>query len=179
MKRLISLYTFLLIALVCRAEYVQIDGIQYNMNAETQQAGVIRFSNGDSDIVIPEKVTHNGEEYPVTSIGNYAFSFCSNLTKFYCYAKEVPFANSERTFDEYPITSATLYVPANAIEAYKATAPWSGFGTIVALTDEEITQAIDSAKAPSIRIEAHDGNIVAQGAKQAPSFPYIRQTARK
>ena len=114
----------------------------------------------------------------VTSIGWHAFESCTSLTNFYCYAQTPP-RLGYYDFSSSPIENATLHVSANAIEAYKATAPWSGFGTIVALTDEEITQAIDSAKAPSIRIEAHDGNIVAQGAKQAPSFPYIRQTARK
>ena len=40
-------------------------------------------------------------------------------------------------FDGSPISTATLHVPAVSLEAYKATAPWSGFGTIVALTNEE------------------------------------------
>ena len=102
----------------------------------------------------------------VTSIGNYAFAFCTNLTHFYCYAEEAPFANSETTFYEFPtITSATLHVPANALEEYKTTEPWGDFGTIIALTDEEIIQGIDSTEAPSIHIQAYDGNIVLQGAK--------------
>ena len=32
------------------------------------------------NVVIPESVTYNGNSYPVTSIGNYAFSSCSGLT---------------------------------------------------------------------------------------------------
>ena len=32
---------------------------------------------------------------------------------------------------------ATLHVPDASVDSYKATAPWSGFGKIVALTPEE------------------------------------------
>ena len=32
-----------------------------------------------------------------------------------------------------------LHVPVSAIEAYRTTAPWSGFGSIVALTEEELS----------------------------------------
>ena len=41
--------------------------------------------------------------------------------------------------------SATLHVPASAIDDYRNTAPWNRFGTIVALTDEE--DSIKSATA--------------------------------
>ena len=41
MKKLFTLYTFLLIAMVCRAENVEIDGIWYNLIEKTQQAEVI------------------------------------------------------------------------------------------------------------------------------------------
>ena len=34
--------------------------------------------------------------------------------------------------------TATLYVPASSLEAYKTTAPWNKFGTIVGLTKEQI-----------------------------------------
>jgi hypothetical protein len=36
------------------------------------------------------------------------------------------------------IENATLQVPASSIDAYKNTRPWSRFGNIVALTDEEL-----------------------------------------
>ena len=32
------------------------------------------------DLVIPESVTYNGKTYHVTSIGNYAFRYCADLT---------------------------------------------------------------------------------------------------
>ena len=38
-------------------------------------------------------------------------------------------------FDDSNVKSATLYVPASAIDAYKTTDPWSTFGTIKTLDE--------------------------------------------
>lgn len=40
-------------------------------------------------------------------------------------------------FVDSPIVNATLHVPDASIDSYKASAPWSSFGKIVALTPEE------------------------------------------
>ena len=72
----------------------------------------------------------------VTSIGGVAFYGCSKLLDVYCYAVDVPSTQSNAfngSYSEY----LTLHVPAGSIDSYKATEPWSGFGKIVALTDEE------------------------------------------
>ena len=66
----------------------------------------------------------------VTSIGNWAFNGCYYLKDFWCYAENVP-ATYSNTFAKLDISSATLHVPAASLEAYRTTAPWSGFGTIV------------------------------------------------
>lgn len=85
---------FLLIALLCSATMAfaydaEIDGIYYDFDHENKTATVTNDEdswggNGagyiQSEIVIPEKVTYNGEEYIVTSIGSYAFHYCSSLT---------------------------------------------------------------------------------------------------
>ena len=104
----------------------------------------------------------------VTSIGSYAFSGCSGLTSLtigsgvrniydnafanctkledvYCLA-EVLYSNenwnglqtSNNAFDGSYIDYATLHVPASAINAYKTTAPWSGFGEFVTTSGEEL-----------------------------------------
>ena len=70
----------------------------------------------------------------VTNIGSGAFQGCRGLTDVYCYAENVP-TTSSYAFNNSPISSATLHVPAGSVEAYKTTAPWSGFGTIVAIED--------------------------------------------
>ena len=74
----------------------------------------------------------------VTSIGECAF-YCFDLTDIYCYAEQVP--EAKFSFFELSFSSATLHVPAASVEAYKATEPWSGFGSIVAL-DEPVAEDI-------------------------------------
>ena len=100
--------------------------------------------SGLTSVTIPESVTSIGDyafrgcsgltsvtiPNSVTSIGNYTFSRCSGLTSVYCYAENVPTTDSS-AFNNSPIASATLHVPAGSVEAYKTTEPWSGFGTIV------------------------------------------------
>ena len=61
---------------------------------------------------------------------------CFKLADVYCYAEKVPLTDAN-IFVSSPIEYATLHVPQASLEAYKTTAPWSGFGTIVPLTDEE------------------------------------------
>ena len=68
----------------------------------------------------------------VTSIGDWAFSACSSLTDVYCYAENVP-TTSSNAFSSSPISSATLHVPVNSLEAYSTTEPWSFFGTKIAM----------------------------------------------
>ena len=77
----------------------------------------------------------------VTSIGKRAFADCSELADVYCYAENVPTAST--AFNDSPIQLSTLHVPASAIDSYRTTEPWSRFGTIVALTDQEMEDGID------------------------------------
>ena len=57
---------------------VEIDGIHYLLNQSEQTASVVMGTSGD--IVIPETVSYDGISYTVTSIGSYAFQYCSGLT---------------------------------------------------------------------------------------------------
>ena len=66
-----------------------------------------------------------------------AFANCPKLLDVYCYAEEVPSAESDAFDGSYP-ENVTLHVPANALNAYKSTVPWDSFGTIVEL-DAAIT----------------------------------------
>ena len=67
-----------------------------------------------------------------TSIGNDAFRGCTSLTDVYCYAENVPNTGYD-VFDDTPISSATLHVPARSVSAYMAKSPWNQFGSIVAI----------------------------------------------
>ena len=80
MKKLISLFIFMLLPLMARADAVEIDGIYYNLVTKTKQAEVVKnpsFYSGT--IIIPETVSYNGVTYYVTSIGNQAFGYCDGL----------------------------------------------------------------------------------------------------
>ena len=74
----------------------------------------------------------------VKSIGLEAFAKCSNLTDVYCLATSVPYAESGAFNESYP-EYMTLHVPEEAINSYKATVPWSSFGTVVTL-DGDVTE---------------------------------------
>ena len=64
---------------------------------------------------------------------SYAFAGCKSLKDMYCYAINIPAFEGYDPFRNVPFTSATLHVPASAIDAYRSIAPWSSFGTIVVL----------------------------------------------
>ena len=62
---------------------VMIDGIKYDLNAETKHAAVIRKHIIDyysGDVVIPESVVYQGTTYSVTSIGASAFWNSDGMT---------------------------------------------------------------------------------------------------
>lgn len=62
-----------------QAQTATVDGINYSLNANAKTASVAK-STVTGDIVIPEKITVDGVEYSVTSIGYQAFKNCSALT---------------------------------------------------------------------------------------------------
>ena len=66
-----------------------------------------------------------------------AFAKCSNLTDVYCLATTVPETRTDAFNESYP-EYMTLHVPAEAINYYKTTEPWSSFGTIVTLDGTEV-----------------------------------------
>ena len=80
--RVLFLSLAVLLSLPMLAEKVEIDGINYDLVAETKQASVIEKSSGNysGEVVIPESVVYQGNAYSVTSIGEAAFKKCSGLT---------------------------------------------------------------------------------------------------
>lgn len=115
--------------------------------------------SGLTEVTIPNSITNIGSmaflfctkltsvtiPSSVTSIGGNAFGFCTGLTEVYCYAENVP-GTGYNVFTRVPTSSITLNVPAASIDAYKATEPWSEFGSIVAIAGGEVeTQQITRA----------------------------------
>ena len=69
----------------------------------------------------------------VTEIEDYAFGACSP-SDVYCYAENPPSAEYSSFDNTSSVRSATLHVPANAIDNYKSKSPWNRFRNIVPLT---------------------------------------------
>ena len=82
-KRLFFTFLLLLTNLMASAFDCQVDGIYYNLDTSGKTAEVTYQSLSNSyrfSVDIPSSVTYNGIKYKVTSIGQYAFNNCSNLT---------------------------------------------------------------------------------------------------
>ena len=100
----------------------------------------------------------------VNSIGSYALGYCGNLTDVYCLAEEV-ISQGTNIFDSSNIANATLHVPASALNDYKNATPWSGFGSIVPLTKEEESTAIQQLTTGEQQAENGIEQIITVGGK--------------
>ena len=81
--RIFTLIMSLFVATMAFAYDAEIDGIYYNLDETNKTVEVTNggwYGSYARDIIIPEKVTYNGVEYSVTSIGDDAFRECSLLT---------------------------------------------------------------------------------------------------
>ena len=85
----------------------------------------------------------------VTNIEKWAFLDCSGLKDVYCYAENVPSTMSD-AFDGLNAGIVTLHVQAGAVDSYKASTPWSSFGTIVAIGEEVTPETIEIATAEEL-----------------------------
>ena len=128
-----------------------------NNNVENYVIGENVFKNKTTitSVVIPDCVTSIGGEAfakcenltsvtipnSVTSIGNEAFANCENLTDVYCLATDVPATSSDAFEGSYP-EYMTLHVPAETINSYKTTEPWSNFGSIIAYVTPKCTAPV-------------------------------------
>ena len=93
----------------------------------------------------------------VKNIWDEAFANCAELSDVYCYAEKVPSTESDAFADSYT-EYATLHVPTASVEQYKATAPWSNFGTIVA-TDGTIPEPPTPEKCATPTISYSKGEL--------------------
>ena len=90
LKKLLPVLIMSIMSVSAFAEDAVIDGINYSLNDKTSEAKVVpNYYNENifdsqkkysGDITIPETVDYAGKTYSVTSIGEYAFYNCKDLT---------------------------------------------------------------------------------------------------
>ena len=90
LKKLLPVLIMSIMSVSAFAEDAVIDGIKYSLNDKTSEAKVVpNYYNENifdsqkkysGDITIPETVDYAGKTYSVTSIGEYAFYNCKDLT---------------------------------------------------------------------------------------------------
>ena len=93
LKTFLALIAMLLCCTSCFAavDYdFKVDGICYDITSETDNTVRVTYNDKydyynqyteySGSVSIPESVTYNGTTYSVTSIGDYAFRYCSGLT---------------------------------------------------------------------------------------------------
>ncbi len=86
MKKQLLLLLLTLVPMLASAYDALIDGIYYNLASDTKTAevtnetGNYKAQSYSGSVNIPASVTHEGVAYSVTSIGSYAFYYCSDLT---------------------------------------------------------------------------------------------------
>jgi hypothetical protein len=150
-------------------------------NVTTIGGYVFNCCSSLTSITIPNSVTSIGREAfkdcntlttiiignSVETIYTKAFANCPELTDVYCNVENVPSMLNGNTsctdaFDGSNIENATLHVPMASIKAYKSTAPWSDFKTVVGPKPNVVTGIANILGYP-VLIKSSNGQITVSG----------------
>ena len=106
MKKQLLLLAMILLPLIANAHDIEVKNaddvtIYYKWNADKTELSVTYRGNDpqpyleySDNVVIPESVNYEGKDYPVTSIGDWSFCSCPDLTS-------VTIPNSVTDIDDY------------------------------------------------------------------------------
>lgn len=171
MKKFFLLLTLFLFTSMdwAHAVEVKVDGINYIIDQSNKTAQVTsNYEEYTGDLCIPESISVEGTIYVVTSLGDYCFDGCWELTSItipnsvtslgdYCFVDCSGLTNIKMESSTPPSTSSgpflgcssltTVYVPKGAKEAYNVV-PWNSY-EIVEMENTSIAAAptVDSQKA--------------------------------
>ncbi len=109
-------------------ECTGLTSLTLNEGLETMGGSAFEGCTGLKVLTIPSTIS---------SVLINAFKNCKGITDVYCYAEDVP-ETDENAFDGTPTEKSTLHVPANAVESYRASWPWSDFKEIVPLKNTSL-----------------------------------------
>ena len=153
MKKILLFLVALFVTTMAFAYEAQIDGIYYDFDHENKTATVTHDGEiwkdyetlNDAgytqlDIVIPEKVTYNGVEYSVTSIGSYAFFECD----FFSFIM----GNSVTSIGSYAFNGCTLFsfTIGNSVTSIESCAFYGCYFSFTSITiPNRVTSIGDSA----------------------------------
>ena len=128
-KTLLIAFVLLFCTTILWASNTQVDGIWYDFNSSAHTASVtfrdVQYNSYDNEysgqVTIPSVVNYNNESYCVTSIGNHAFAYCSNLTS-------ITVPNSVTSIEEWAFwncTSLTSITIPNSVTSIGKYAFWN------------------------------------------------------
>lgn len=184
-KHLAATVAMLLGCITVSAYDFEVDGIFYNItnrSSFTVEVTYYYVEPYSGDVVIPKTVTYNGAVYTVTSIDDYAFYDCSNLTTvtvpesvtsigrsaFYGGVKEVVLkSTTPPTLTSSGLTNyAILTVPKSAYNDYCTATYWSDLLANIAIDDAE-------ARVKNLTLEAADDKSSLQVAVGDDKLRYV------
>ena len=171
--------------------YCSIDGVLYNKDVTelivcprgksgvckvpntVTKIGVYAFAN--CSLLTSVEMTGTVEE-----IGGLAFGGCTSLQTMTCYAIKpptqswfMPTFGLGNTYPKVDTTQCTLYVPKEAIDAYKADAHWNGFGHIEVIPQPSDFLGDGTAISPYRIFTADDWNLLATRVSEGNSYQNI------
>ena len=79
----------------------------------------------------------------VDSIADEAFRYCYSLAHVYLFSEQVPRTSSNAFVNTNYKTATTLHVPTSSLAAYKESAPWKDFFSVVDISSKHLTYLVD------------------------------------